>query len=622
MNAETPHEDAAPPVLKRSWKQWPAGVLLRALSLLALLIGLLRRLAIWIATQRFYLFGFIPSSAGLWPLGLWCWHRPVKRWFYRLPLRAFSYLCFLFGTILFFKGLWRFALILFGIRILIWVDAWWKLGKPLSLPGEQTSNSIFRNPLDRVILLFIGTIFLIFAINKDRLAGFLDDPSDNYYHMAVAQKILERGEIPIWDDWEFAPSGRPHLYPPLLHLLIAFFAGAPDKAIEGLATVQMLLFPSALFCYWLLFRRWLGVPLAFLSLIFLSMEMMFMMGCIMGLPASLANVLWPLMLLAFLNKRTWLATLLLGAVWYTHTGMPMLISLGLLVFGIWKREHFRRAARVVAGAFLLSLPWTVRYVAFSDWMHPGGAQGFSPSSILARLFWLQNLNLLFIALAIWGWFRCKEEKMALVKSQVLGFLPMLTQYGGRFFMHGAPFLSPLIAWTFRRWVTGSITRRRVVALFLMTLIPLPCVNFFGEGYLNRPKPFVNITATHIGLVHLVNRKPKDTGDTDRLVEVLRNTTSPNAIIHLPDAQAHFGDMLVVRTGRRVDSGGWGEVRSEYMSATVEEGRKDRSSGVFVVKDKEKIPEGYRIEKAGKHFIGYPQPQEEGKAAGDSADGQE
>jgi hypothetical protein len=51
--------------------------------------------------------------------------------------------------------------------------------------------------------------------------------------MAVAQKILERGHIPIWDDWEFAPMGRPHLYPPFLHLSIAFFSGDPDRVVEG-----------------------------------------------------------------------------------------------------------------------------------------------------------------------------------------------------------------------------------------------------------------------------------------------------------------------------------------------------------------------------------------------------
>ena len=170
-------------------------------------------------------------------------------------------------------------------------------GKPLLPSGDVPPWKIGDHPLDRMTLLFIGLIFLVFAINKERMLDFTD-PSDHFYHMAVAQKILEYGGIPLWDDWEFAPVGRPHLYPPLLHLLIAFFAGTPDQILLGFATIQMLLYPTALLSYWFLYRTFLSPSLAYLSIIALSMEFMFTIGCLIGLPASVVNVLWSLILLS------------------------------------------------------------------------------------------------------------------------------------------------------------------------------------------------------------------------------------------------------------------------------------------------------------------------------------
>ncbi len=215
------------------------------LSLPALIAGLLRWVAAWIASERWYLWGFIPCCAGLWPLGLYCWHKKIERGYLHFPLRLFSYVCFFFGTLLFFAGLWPFSGILLFIRLLMWLDVWLRLGDPLLSGTGLDSSTRFHHPLDKLSLFFIGTIFLVLAINKERLIDF-GDPSDHFYHMAVAQKILERGTIPLWDDWEFAPMGRPHLYPPLLHLLIAFIAGRPDDILSGFATIQMLLYPSAL----------------------------------------------------------------------------------------------------------------------------------------------------------------------------------------------------------------------------------------------------------------------------------------------------------------------------------------------------------------------------------------
>lgn len=563
----------------------------------------MRWIAVEIATERWYLWGFIPCSAGLWPLGLFCWNKETRKWYSRFALRIVSYICFIAGTFLFIAGLWRLAGILLLIRLLMWLDKRLDLGQPLQSESEPPNPPLFHHYLDRLVLFFIGAIFLVLAINKDRLIDF-SDPSDHFYHMAAAQKILERGEIPLWDDWEFAPMGRPHLYPPLLHLLIAFFAGTPDRIVEGFSTIQMLLYPSVLFAYWLLFRTLLPPAHAFLSILFLSMQFIFTLGCLIGLPASLVNLFWPMILLSLLKRKPYFALLLLAAAFYTHTGMPWLIVLSLLVFAVWKREYFLQTIAVVLGAWILALPWMVRYFTFSDWMHAGGAQGYSLSSIVARLIWLQIINPLFIGLAVWGWLRMKNN--AVLKSQVIGFLPMLTQYGGRFFMHGAPFIAPFIAFHFQRFLESGVTRRRAVCFLLLTVIPFPCISFMGPNGESTVRPFFDITATHVCFFYMVNRQGKDRSDLENLIETLRDTTVKDDIIHLPDEGAyHFGDFLTVMTGRRTDAGGWGEVSKPEMWDAIQKNRKYPHDGVFVSRKKENIPDIRRIESCGSFYIGYP-----------------
>ncbi len=574
------------------------------LTLPAYLIQLIKSISIYVSTRRWYLLGFIPCSAGLWPLGLYLWERPAQRWYIKVSLRMLSYVCFLFGTALFFEGLWIFSGLLLLIRFIMWIDAEFELGRRLPSSDESHVYPPFRHPLDVVCVVVIFLMFLIFAINKDRLLE-TQDPSDHYYHMAVAQKILERGEIPMWDDWEFAPMGRPHLYPPFLHLLIAYFAGEPEYIEQGFTSIQMLLYPAALFSYWYLFRVLLGPAWAYLSLLVLSMEFMFGMGCLLGLPASLVNVIWPWIIIALLNKRTYIAMVLLALCFYTHTGMPLLISLALFVLGIWKREYFWQVLAVLAGAFVLSLPWTMRYLAFADWMHSGGAKGYNVESIMARLLWLQIVNPLFIVLACWGWFTAREKNVAVFRSQVIGFLPMLTQYGGRFFMHGAPFLAPLIARPFLRFVEGNITRRRAVAIWLLTLIPLPCVNFMGANDTIKPQLFPNITASHYSLFISIHREHKEQKDLQQVTNMIKATTSPDDIIHLPDSAPHFADLIVVKTGRATDMGGWGEVSKPEMWEAVMKSRADPKSGIFLVNDSKHIPEGYTIKKVGKYYLGLP-----------------
>ena len=99
----------------------------------------------------------------------------------------------------------------------------------LGVPAPDFPRRLFfpASALDKAALGLVAVVFLAFAFFHEGLS--LKSDSDQYYHMAAARRTLELGHIPKWDDWEFAPAGRPHLYPPGLHLALAVLAGRPDR---------------------------------------------------------------------------------------------------------------------------------------------------------------------------------------------------------------------------------------------------------------------------------------------------------------------------------------------------------------------------------------------------------
>lgn len=570
-------------------------------SLPAMLIGLLRTLSIYCMGPRWHWVGFIICNAGLWSLGLWLWQRPIQRSWLRIPARILSYPCFFLGTILFFAGFWRFALVYPAIIFFQWINRKLDLQTPLKYAGPTAP--LFHHALDRFSLGLIAIVFFTLAIHKEDLLAY-SGISDNYYHMAAARNIMLNGAVPYWDDWEFAPMGRPHLYPPGLHLLIAFFAGKIEHIEDGFRTVQMLQYPFALMTAWLLFRKITTPAWAYMSLIFLMMFFMYSFGNLLALPASIASSLWPLIILCILKQKPYWGALILGAAFYFHTGMPVLMCLGLFVLGLYRRDYMKHVLFVIAGGLVLALPWTVRYYANADWMHSGGPQGWTFDSIFHRLGWLQILNPIMIGLVILGWFRNRKQETEVFRSQILGFLPMLFQYGGRFFVHGALFLAPLAAFHFKSWAEGSITRRRALLLPLIGLIPLPCLSLIGPNDSIKPAFFPGVTAMHMMIVGAVNNDIPSYADEEALCRAVIEYSSPQAIVHLPEGPPHFADYVNVKTGRRTDAGGWGEVSKKAMWKSIIDHRASDAAGPYIAFTTQSIPKDREIKKFGKYYFGY------------------
>ncbi|MHC5053863.1 MAG: ArnT family glycosyltransferase [Planctomycetota bacterium] len=508
------------------------------------------RLCERIASPGAHNIGFFLSTAFLGPVGLYVWEsREGRGWLGRAWRGVLAWAMLLAALRFFLPFGFVIALPTLAIgRPLRWLLRVTRLSRRRETPDVPRSLTFEIRILDVASLVFISVIFLVMVANRDELARMdMVTDSDPTYHMAVAKQIItHKGRLPEWDYWEYAPFGRPHLYHPALHYLIAFFSWKTGDVVHGFNTLQMLLYPLALLGGWY-FARWLfGAAGGFLSLIFLSMGMFYLVSQAMAMPAALVTALIPPILMAFLAKRTRATVLLLTVALYTHgpVGVPQLVVLGLLVFSMRYREWFPFFRKVSAFAGLLYLPWVVRLLVldYPAWFGTSsGAMGPAKDAaeLVARgLLQLQIINPILLLLAFRIWWRDRDERLGVVRSLLVGFLPMLFAYGGRFFMHTWPLWAMLVARNFEAWLSrpeaaaeaGDATarrslRRRSLAFVALAFAPLPVITIGMPGA-GRVRPIPCVTGLNASFVLALVRTEPDR-DFDRMAARIRKLMCPS-----------------------------------------------------------------------------------------------
>ena len=70
---------------------------------------------------------------------------------------------------------------------------------------------------------FSKIIILAYAVLQLLRLAIFPQFIDMYYHLQTAWGFIQAGGYSNWDFWEYAPFGRPHIYPPLFHILLALF---------------------------------------------------------------------------------------------------------------------------------------------------------------------------------------------------------------------------------------------------------------------------------------------------------------------------------------------------------------------------------------------------------------
>lgn len=179
---------------------------------------------------------------------------------------------------------------------------------------------------------------------------------DIYYHLGVVKGFADAGGWVARDTWEFAPGGQPHLYPPLLHLLLLVPYKLGLDVISLARLVDVVSYPALLVSFWFFVRSREGSRAAFWILLLFSSVYSSYLSAV-TLPAfnlAMIGALWSLYFLA--AGRAWAAGLLGAAVAYSHTmGAGMLAGM-LAVAAGFEPTLRKNALRAFGLAAVLAAP--------------------------------------------------------------------------------------------------------------------------------------------------------------------------------------------------------------------------------------------------------------------------
>lgn len=366
---------------------------------------------------------------------------------------------------------------------------------------------------------------------------------DSYYHLSVIQGFADAGGPIGHAFWEAAPQGRPHLYPPLFHLLFL-----PGRLL-GAAPIPLarfwtwLSFPLLLWIVWVVLRRVSTPRRAALTLLLLSTPYSFFLGSINFVPATLVLIAAAGIALALDRGRFLAAGLFLAAAFWTHAGLPWLVALAVFLFGFFSPPHRKNAWKALAVGLAAASPWLIVQVRHLSLFHlqPRGEERFLETPFLA------------VALGLWG-IRLAWKERGLSRFWIalaVGFLPMLAGYRARFLATQGLFplllLGGIALDSF-----GEKIRNRWVGVGLLALLVLgsPSVHFSEK---NRPAVVWGDTTLGI-LSGLSPGAPRGTNQPlyqakwmDDLAGAVKAQTLPNDLIYCNIS--YIGGMLSVLTGR-------------------------------------------------------------------------
>ena len=284
------------------------------------------------------------------------------------------------------------------------------------------------SPSDMVALAAIAATILLIIVRRDRFPVFVDI----YYHLSVMEMFDQAGGIVAHDFLQFAPEGRDHLYPPLLHLCMLAMnkAGITTEAIG--AMVSAGIYPLILCTIWFIVRETFSRKAASMGVLLLLTSWSFFYTTAVVSAAGIATIL-ALWTYYFTSTGRWLsASLTMALCIYSHLSYPHLIALSLALIAILDPRMRAVVPKILGIAYALALPWVVLVIVHRDAISQTSMDGG-----------LQQVELLLVMLAAGGFvlscrkLRGSDATYAVPVAMLAAMMPILFFYPSRFFVHGS-----------------------------------------------------------------------------------------------------------------------------------------------------------------------------------------
>lgn len=292
---------------------------------------------------------------------------------------------------------------------------------------------------------------------------------DDFYHMGVAQEIYTFGFVPTWDFWDFVPIGRPQLYPPLLHILMALFMKFSGGDVFFAARVfKVITYPFLVFCFWYSARGFLGRKSAFYSTMALASIYPMLVLSYIIMPASLVIALTCLLFLTFTRKKLLYSIILMAVMLWLHISMPILSIIALLAFSLLRRRegYLKFFLKVFAASALLYSPWLIHVAVNINWLSSAGlpAEFFVPFIV-----WALGLPAIIFS------FKYYKADYFIYTLYAFALIPLFSGYGIRYWVYLTIPLSFFVGVTLSRHVGSRSGKWRAIKMILIVLLAVSAI---------------------------------------------------------------------------------------------------------------------------------------------------
>ncbi|MFX0093839.1 MAG: hypothetical protein ACFFBD_18955 [Candidatus Hodarchaeota archaeon] len=452
---------------------------------------------------------------------------------------------------------------------------------------------------------------------------------DTQYHLAVARMFYQNGSITLWDSLQYQPVGRPHLYPPLVHILLWFLIVLFNEDILLVAKIAIsTIWPMLLLSVWFLARQLKGSRTGLFSLIAAS--------SIIGM-FNLSSFIMPTTIcLIFLNILLWsvirqkddkryllLSTFLLALICWSHLSFLLVPIISLTSYSIQRwyatkdRDYLLNLLVNVVGALIFYSPWLIHVLLNLSWLGTSG----NISEIIVDI----AIPIFPVLLAIPAFYRLIKSwdtSDFIFISPLIGMLVMIP-YAHRFWPYFTFYLSFLVGMTVTdiKSLTKSLQRSieaslenltdffrpvmKVLPTIVLLLLIVPSFTFYPavkSGFvLGAPfypyiptSSFITPTPAIVVLDWVVVGRDFQLLEPG-LIEVstwIIDHLSRDELIHLvgPNTGAMFACGLILLTGNPVTNGQWSETVPEKVIIRIENYMRT-APGYFLCRGADNVPLG-------------------------------
>ena len=296
---------------------------------------------------------------------------------------------------------------------------------------------------------------------------------DPAYHLHVARQVVEAGGPMTHESWEAAPEGRPHLYPPALHVALGGLLAAGVDPLIAIRLLSVALPSLWLLTIFLVSRRLFGDAAGGCAVLAGLVPFSAHVAGAVTMAATLAAIelLW--LVVAIEERRPLAAGGLAVLLVYTHLGMPLIAATTVAGCAVLRPE-IRATVRRAAWGLPLAMPWWWHLWRHQRWVSLVGRE--ENAHVV-----LQVGVLLAAAAGLWACCR-RQGRWVWLPALALGFLWLAPFHQYRWLSGEGLLPMVLLAGAGLAWLVRRAPWPRLIAVAIwLALVAAPSLAHIPQG---------------------------------------------------------------------------------------------------------------------------------------------